>query len=129
VLPILWAIYLIGHKRLEKSLTKFIIQLIMSLLFFSTVFVIGTLACYYSGLFDISSSQETPAMGVMINSAFYEISALSTVGLMPNYTAHGENIYSNTGAYLALASSMLIGRLFDILYPFFILTLFFREGS
>jgi Trk-type K+ transport system membrane component len=126
---ILWALYLVANRRIEELLSRFIFLLFLSLVFFFLCFAVGTVSCYSSGLFDASSSQKTPAFDKLINSAFYEISALSTVGLMPDYTIRESNIYSNTRAYLTLAISMLVGRLFDILYPFIALTLSFGGES
>lgn len=138
---ILWALYLVANRRIEELLSRFIFLLFLSFVFFFLCFAIGTVSCYSSGLFKASSSQERPAYDELINSAFYEISALSTVGLMPDYTARKSNettpayiieksdIYSNTWAYLTLAISMLVGRLFDILYPFIALTLSFGGES
>jgi Trk-type K+ transport system membrane component len=126
---ILWAIYLIANRRREELLIRFVFLLFLSFVIFFLCFAVGTVSCYFSGLFNASSNQETPAFDTLINSAFYEISALSTVGLMPNYTINKSNIYSNTRAYLTLAISMLVGRLFDILYPFIALMLSFEGES
>jgi Trk-type K+ transport system membrane component len=126
---ILFAIYLIANKRLEKSLTEYIVALLVSFFIFAGIFALGTLACYYSGLFNVISGEVAPFFDRMINSAFYEISALSTVGLMPNYTVNGSTIYSNNIAYITLALSMLVGRLFDIVYPFILLSFWYEGGT
>jgi hypothetical protein len=100
------------------------------LVFFS-IFVIGTFFCYQSELFGTFSSGPQPAAvaDYVINSAFYEISALSTVGLMPNSMIQNSDIYYHGKAYWTLAISMLIGRLYYIIFPFLISFFDSREGT
>ena len=113
-------IYLIVTGKLERSLSRYILKLIMSFLLFIVIFAAGTLGCYFSGLFGTLSGPEPAATAdYVINSAFYEISALSTVGLMPKII-QDEGIYYNFMAYATLAFSMLIGRLYYIVFPFLV---------
>jgi Trk-type K+ transport system membrane component len=116
----LHVIYLIVTGKLERALSKYILKLIASFLLFFAIFVGGTLGCYYSELFGTLSGPEPAAVAdYLMNSAFYEISALSTVGLMPD-VVQDRGIYYNNIAYVTLAISMLIGRLYYIIFPFLI---------
>jgi Trk-type K+ transport system membrane component len=113
-------IYLILTGKLERALSKYILKLIMSFLLFLLIFVVLTIGCYLSGLFGTFSGPEPAAVGdYLMNSAFYEISALSTVGLMPEIVQNG-SIYQNNGAYAILVISMLVGRLYYIIFPFIV---------
>ena len=89
-------------------------------LVFLSIFAIGTILCYISGLFGTLFCPEPAAVAdYVMNSAFYEISALSTVGLMPN-VLQDAGIYYNNLAYWTLAISMMIGRLYYIIFPFLV---------
>lgn len=126
---ILYAFYLILTGKLERVLTKYILGLILSFLIFFSIFAIGTVLCYHSGLFGKLSGPEPAAVtDYVINSAFYEISALSTVGLMPDSMIQDEGIYHNDLAYWTLAVSMLIGRLYYIIFPFLVSLIVPAEG-
>lgn len=126
---VLYVLYLIINGKLEKSLTKYIIKLILSFLLFFLIFAIGTICCYESELFGtFSESEPSQITDYIMNSAFYEISALSTVGLMPNMIQKGDIYYSNI-AYLTLAISMLIGRLYYIIFPFIVSPATLKEGN
>ena len=115
----LYAIYLIITGKLERVLTKYILQLILSFIIFFSIFIVGTFFCYKSGLFGTFSGSDPAAIAdYIINSAFYEISALSTVGLMPDSMLQDGGIYYYDLAYWTLAGSMLIGRLYYIIFPF-----------
>lgn len=117
----LYAIYLIITGKLERVLTRYILQLILSFLLFFSIFALGTLLCYLSGIFGTFSDTDSEPAAIAdyaINSAFYEISALSTVGLMPDSMIQNEDIYYNNLAYGTLAGSMLVGRLYYIIFPF-----------
>jgi Trk-type K+ transport system membrane component len=115
---VIFAFYLITNGKLEKVLVKYILGIVLSFLIFFSIFAIGTVLCYYSGLFGTISGPEPSAVAdYVIDSAFYEISALSTVGLMPDSMIQSEGIYYNGLAYWTLAISMLIGRLYYIVFP------------
>ena len=126
---IISAVYLIITGKLERVLTKYIIGLILSFMIFFSIFTVGTVLCYKSRLFGTISEPEPEAVAdYIINSAFYEISALSTVGLMPDYIVTNESIYDNSLAYWTLALSMLIGRLYYIIFPFIVSLITPEEG-
>lgn len=126
---IMSALYLITTGKLERVLTRYLIGLILSFIIFFSVFAIGTTLCYKSELFGTIAGPDPEAVAdYVINAAFYEISALSTVGLMPDYMISNGDIYHNNLAYWTLAISMLIGRLYYIIFPFLV-TLIAPEGE
>ena len=101
-------------------LVPFLEELQIFILFF-LIFAIGTAICYESGLFGTpSDSGPAPRVDRIIDSAFYEISALSTVGLMPDSMLSNGGIYTNNLVYWALVVSMLFGRLYRILFALLI---------
>ncbi|MBU7045629.1 MAG: hypothetical protein HXS54_04265 [Theionarchaea archaeon] len=121
--------FLVLRGKLERALAKYILGLLLYLTIFFLIFAIGTTICYYSGLFGTLSGPEPAAVAdYVINSAFYEISALSTVGLMPDSMLQDEGIYYHDLAYWTLAVSMLIGRLYYIVFPFFVSLFAPEEG-
>lgn len=126
---VLYVIYLIVTGKLERALTKYVLRLILSFLVFLSIFATGTILCHISGLFGTLSYPEPAAVAdYVMNSAFYEISALSTVGLMPNILQNA-GIYYNNLAYWTLAISMLIGRLYYIIFPFLVSPTIPKEGT
>ena len=119
---IIYAFFLILNGKTERVLKKYILRLILSFLIFFGLFVLGTVGCYMSGLFGtLSGPEPASVVDYVVNSAFFEISALSTAGLMPDSMLQGDGIYYNTLAYITLAVSMLIGRLYYIIFPFLVL--------
>lgn len=118
---VLHVLYLILTGKLERALSKYILKLIMSFLLFFSIFALGTLGCYASGLFgSLSGPEPAAAADYVMNSAFYEISALSTVGLMPEDMIQDGGIYYNLMAYVVLVFSMLAGRLYFVIFPFLV---------
>ncbi|KYK38159.1 MAG: hypothetical protein AYK18_07950 [Theionarchaea archaeon DG-70] len=112
------------RKRIRRVLMDYFNEMSVFLLFL-LVFATGTLLCYISGLFGIFSSEGSTTITYrLINSAFYEISALSTVGLMPDSMLLNDGIYYHNLVYWTLIVSMLIGRLYRILY---LIPLFLRS--
>ncbi|KYK34679.1 MAG: hypothetical protein HXS48_15400 [Theionarchaea archaeon] len=130
VLCIIYAFYLILTGKFEKALTKYIRGLVLSFLIFFSIFAIGTFFCYESGLFGMFSPDSEPAAiaDYVINAAFYEISALSTVGLMPSSMIQNSDIYYHNLAYGALLISMLIGRIYYMIIPFILSFIDSRRG-
>ena len=129
---IIHSFYLIIIGKFERALLKYIFGLILSFLVFFSIFAIGTFFCYKSGLFGrIPDAESTSIIEYILPSAFYEISALSTVGLMPEYEPMLQNgsIYYNDTAYWTLIISMLIGRLYYIIFPFLISIFVSSEGK
>jgi len=120
---IIYALYLVVTGKFERGLLKYIFGLILSFIIFFSIFAIGTFLCYRSGLFGTFLDPESTSItDYIIPSAFYEISALSTVGLMPSYNnmSLSIDIYYHNLAYWTLAISMLIGRLYYIIFPFLV---------
>ncbi len=130
LLCIAYALYLTLTGKLEKVLIKYIRGLVLSLLIFSLFFAVGTYFCYRSELFGEFSPDSEPAAvaDCIMNSAFYEISALSTVGLMPDSMVRDTGIYEHNWAYGMLVISMLFGRLYYMLFPFLVSFIDTREG-
>jgi Trk-type K+ transport system membrane component len=128
-MSICFVLYLFISGKFGRVLPRFALAPILSYLFFFSIFAVGTLLCYESGLFSTFPYSLDRKADQVLNSAFCEISALSTVGLMPSHAVSGADIYSNNLAYLTLLLSMLVGRVFDIIFPLLILSTFSRVGS
>ena len=127
---IMHAFYLIVIGKFERGLLRYIFGLVLSFMIFFSIFAAGTFLCYKSGLFETFSTSESVSItDYLIPSAFYEISALSTVGLMPHYNCMSPNdsIYYHNLAYWTLAISMLIGRLYYIIFPFLVSAFISKE--
>jgi len=115
--------YKIRRKKFRGILKFHLSGIMLSFIVFFSIFVIGTLLCYKSGFPGAFSDPEPATVADhIINSAFYEISALSTVGLMPESMLQNAGIYYNDSAYWTLTISMLIGRLYRILFPILVLS-------
>jgi Trk-type K+ transport system membrane component len=109
----------ISGKKSRRWRNRVFLTLVLSFSIFFLIFSIGTVSLYLSGLFGSFSGPEPAAIAdYVVNSAFYEISALSTVGLAPDYLLPDSSIYCNNLAYWTLVISMLVGRIFYILFPF-----------
>ena len=125
----IYTLHMIGSKKSRKGVSRLVLVLILSFIIFFSIFVIGTVLLYASGLFGSFSGSEPAAItDYIINSAFYEISALSTSGLAPDYVLQSTGIYYNSLAYWTLTVSMLVGRTYYIILPF-LLSLFLPEGG
>lgn len=121
ILCIFHAFYLTLTGKLERVLVKYMRGLIVSFLIFFLIFSFGTYVCYRSSLFGkLSGPEPATVTDYVINSAFYEISALSTVGLMPSSMIQDRDIYYHGSAYGMLVISMLVGRLYYMIVPFIV---------
>lgn len=109
------------RKKMHKIALRHFLEELQIFIVFFLIFAIGTAICYESGLFGIpSSSGPATRASYIIDSAFYEISALSTVGLMPNSMLSNGGIYTNNLVYWVLVVSMLYGRLYRIYFALLI---------
>jgi Trk-type K+ transport system membrane component len=126
-----YAIILILTGKFERVLVKYIRALAVSFFIFFFIFVAGTLVCFNSGLFGNLHSGPEPAEAVdyLIDSAFYEISALSTVGFMPETMLQDEGVYYSGQVYCMLLVSMLVGRLYYMAFPFLVSFLDSQEAT
>ena len=123
-------LHLIGSEKSRRGVNRVVLALFLSFIIFFSIFIIGTILLYTSGLFGLFSGPEPAAVtDYVINSAFYEISALSTVGLTPEYMLLNGSIYYNNLAYWTLTVSMLIGRIYYIIFPFLFSLIISEEGT
>ncbi|MGC1123132.1 MAG: potassium transporter TrkG [Candidatus Methanofastidiosia archaeon] len=131
LLCLTYAIILILTGKFERVLVKYIRALAVSFFIFFFIFIVGTFVCYSSGLFGNLRSGPEPAEAAdyLIDSAFYEISALSTVGFMPETMLQDEGVYHNGRVYCMLLFSMLVGRLYYMAFPFLVSFLDSQEAT